>query len=358
MKKLLSVILILGIALAMVACGGASSNVASNTPQSSAPASPQSTGSSQSSSTSAPDSKPTPPSYTKPKYLNMGTATVGGAYYTIGLSMCELLTSKMGITFTAQTTGGATENNTLIQEKELDFALTQASMAYACKQGTTPYESVLDNVVGMIGPITNGVFQVVTLEGSGITKMEDLKGKNIAMGGAGGGTINVANDVWSVLYGFTVDDINPTYSSYTDAVSNLTDGKIDAIIFQTSIPASGVSELMATKGDKVVLIGFTDEEINRITAAYPYYSRYEISAQAYGTKAGCNTICLNNIMVCRKDLEDGLVYDLVKTLIENFSAVQEANPATKLFSIEKAADTVIELHPGAALYYKEIGILK
>ena len=69
------------------------------------------------------------PAYSKPKYLSMGTATVGGGYYVVGLAMCDVLTKNFGVTATAQVTGGATENNTLIQEQEVDFALTQASMA-------------------------------------------------------------------------------------------------------------------------------------------------------------------------------------------------------------------------------------
>lgn len=295
--------------------------------------------------------------YDKPKYLSMGTASIGGGYYTVGLAMCDMLSKELGLVATAQVTGGTVENNTLIQEKEIDFALSQASMAYAAVNGITPYNKPLDNVVGMMGAITNGVFQVVTLDGSGIERMEDLRGKVVAMGAAGGGTINVANDVWSALYGFTVDDINATYSSYTDASSNLRDGKVDAVIWQTSAPVSGIMELMAARGDKVRLIGLNDDEITKIVDSYPYYSRFELSSDVYGTREGATTICLNNILVCRADLDENFVYELCKVIVENFDQVVEAYPATALFSINTAADIPIELHPGAARYYKEIGLI-
>ena len=217
----------------------------------------------------------------------------------------------------------------------------------------------LDNVKGMLGAITNGVFQVITLEGTGINTMSDLKGKNIAMGGAGGGTINVANDLWNVLYGFGVDDINATYSSYTDAASNLGDGKVDAVIWQTSAPAPAIAELMAGKGESVKIIGLTDEEIQKVCETYPYYARYEVTPEVYGMKEGAATICLNNILVCRADLEDGLVYDMVKTLVENFAAVNEAYPGTKLFKPETAVSTIpIDIHPGAMQYFKDAGLAK
>lgn len=297
--------------------------------------------------------------YEKPDYLYMGTAVVGGAYYALGLPICEILSEALEITATAQTTGGATENNTLIEEGELDFALTQASMAYACMQGTSPYESACTKVKGMVGPMTNGVFQVVTLSRTGITKMEDLKGKIVALGGAGGGTTNVANDVWSVLYGFTVEDIVPNYSNYSDAASALTDGTIDAVIFQSAVPVSGLQEIVAgAGGENVIFIGFTDEEIQKVCDTYPYYSKYDIDAEAYGTSNSASTICLNNIIVCSADLSDGLVYDMTKIIIEHMDEIQETVPATKAFKLENAPETVIPLHPGAERYYREKGLIK
>lgn len=295
--------------------------------------------------------------YKKPKYISMGTASVGGGYYTVGLAMCEVLNKHFGVSATAQVTGGTVENNVLIQDTEVDIALSQASMAYNAVNGNAPYEYALDNVAGMMGAITNGVFQIVTLEGSGIECIADLKGKNVAMGPAGGGTLNVCNDVWSALYGFTVDDVNATYSSYTDAAASLGDGKVDAVVWQTSAPASGVMELVASRGDQVRFVSMTDDEIAKVLEAYPYYSRFELTADTYGTPAGATTICLNNIMVCRKDLAEGLVYDMVKVLVENFPEVVAAYPPTALFKVETAADVPLELHPGAARYYREIGLI-
>ena len=291
--------------------------------------------------------------YKKPKYLTMGTASVGGGYYVAGLAICDVLTNHLGITCTAQNTGGATENNTLIQDGEVDFALTQSSMAYAAANGEHPYDSVLDNVSAVMGSITKGVFQVVTLEGSGIESMADLKGRTVSLGSAGGGAVNVANEVLNLLYGFTTDDMNATYSSYADAASNLQDGKVDAVVWQAAIPSTGLSELVATKGSAVKFVSLTDEEVEKVLNTFSYYSRYEIQPEEYGTAEGGVTVNLNNLIVCRSNMDAGLVYDITKTLYENFGEVTVPNS----WAAETCADVPIALHPGAEAYYKDAGLL-
>ena len=345
MKRIIALTLSLAVAFGVAACG----------------TTPAASGSPASAGTSPGTSEPAGGSgmeYTKPKYLNMGTASIGGGYYVAGLAICDVLTERLGITCTAQNTGGATENNTLLQAGEVDFALTQSSMAYAAVNGTAPYEAPLDQVSAVMGSITKGVMQVVTLEGSGIETMADLKGRNVSLGSAGGGAVNVCDEVFELLYGFTTADMNATYSSYSDAVSNLQDGKVDAVVWQASIPSTGLDELVVTKGDDVKFISFTDEEIEKILDNFTYYSRYDLAPEEYGTAEGATTINLDNLLVCRADMEDGLVYDITKTLYENFDDVKAAYAATESWTSDACADVPIDLHPGAAAFYREIGLIE
>lgn len=347
MKKLCALVLSLSMIASLSACKPAAP-AASNPP----PSSPSAAAPEVSAAADGPNLE-----YTKPKYMNMGTASVGGGYYVAGLALCDVLGSNLGITYTAQNTGGATENNTLLESGEVDFALTQSSMAYAAVNGQVPYDTPLKNISAMMGFITKGVFQCVTLEGSGIESMADLKGKTVSLGSAGGGAVNVANEVLSLLYGFDTEDMNATYSSYTDASSNLADGKVDAVIWQASIPSTGLDELVASKGSAVKIVSFTEDEVEKICAEYPYYFRYDLAADEYGTAEGALTICLNNLLVCRSDLEDGLVYDMTKTLCEHFDDVKAQYSATSVWALETAASVPIDLHPGAAAYYREIGLI-
>lgn len=295
--------------------------------------------------------------YVKPKFLSIGTAASGGAYYPIGISMAEIVTNDLGIQATAQITGGAVENNALIQEGTLDVAITQSPMAYAAVNGTSPYDKKLPKVQAMFTGLSMGIFHVVTLEKTGIKTMVDLKGKRVAMGPAGGGAINMAKDVWGE-FGFTVDDVKATYISYSDGISALKDGNVDAVIVQSAAPASAIQELTATNKD-VVIISINDDLRGKIVEKFPYYSELTLSKEVYGLKEDIKVVYLSNMVVCSADLPEGLVYDLTKAFFENVEKIQLSNPAAKALTLEKAAVNVpISLHPGAERYFKEVGVLE
>ncbi|HWP50822.1 MAG TPA: TAXI family TRAP transporter solute-binding subunit [Clostridia bacterium] len=349
MKKFVSILLVtLLIAVGLTACGASSTPAASSAPQLTPSASSQ--------VSSIPDSNATP-SYEKPKFLSVGTAAAGGAYYPIGIAMADIITNELDIQTTAQVTGGAVENNGLIEDGTLQIAITQGPMAYAAVNGTAPYDKKHEKVAAMFSGLSKGVFHVVTLEGTGIKTMQDLKGKRVVMGPAGGGAINMAKDVWGE-YGFTIDDVKATYISYSDGMSALTDGKCDAVVVQSAAPASAITELAVTRKD-IVIIAIEDEMRMQIVKKYPYYAEYTIGKDVYSTSNDIKVINLSNMVVCSAELPEGLVYDMTKAFFsENLEKIKTSNPAAKGLSLKSAVEALpISLHPGAEKFFKEAGVL-
>ena len=69
------------------------------------------------------------------------------------------------------------------------------------------------------------------------------------------------------------------------------------------------------------------------------------------------TIAQPNFLAVRDDVPEEHVYLFTKTVYENLPFLQAIHPATKAMAIEKAiAGLPMPLHPGAARYYKEVGI--
>lgn len=294
---------------------------------------------------------------TNPKFLTIGTAATGGAYYPIGISMAQIITDNTGINTTAQVTGGATENNTLIEDGTIEIGITQSSLAYAAVNGKVPYEKSLSSVKAIMTGLSKGVFHVVTLESSGIASIADLKGKKIVLGPAGGAAITMANEVFSA-YGFSTDDITPSYVSYSEGVTALTDGTVDAVVVQSAAPASAIQELQATHAKDMVILSIDEDTVLKILEDFPYYSYVAIPADVYGTDSEINTIYVSNMIVCSANLSEDLVYNITKALFENLDKIKEANPAARALTLEgAAAGCPIDIHPGAIKYYKEVGVL-
>lgn len=297
----------------------------------------------------------TPTQADRPKFLTIGTANTGGAYYPIGIAMADLLTNTLKIQTAAQTTGGAVENNILVNTRKADLAITQGSMAYQAYNGNEPYKEKLQNISLMFSGLSKGVFQVVVNENSSIKTIQDLKGKKVVMGPPGGGAIPMTTDVFSVL-GMTLDDINAVYVSYDEGTEGLTDGNYDAVVVQAAIPSSAISQLTATK-EPVRLISVDAETIKKVLDKFPYYAQIEIPKETYGFAENVPTLYVSNVVVVNNELSEELVYDMTKLFFDNVDRITASHPAAKELSIGNATKAMpIPLHPGAEKYFKEMGV--
>jgi ABC-type amino acid transport substrate-binding protein len=205
-----------------------------------------------------------------PKFLTIGTAASGGAYYPIGIAMADIITNKLKIQTTAQITGGAIENNSLIQNKGVDLAISQGVMSYNAVNGLPPYKQKLTDVAGLFNGLSKGVFQLVVNKNSPIKSIRDLKGKKVALGPAGGGAITTFLEVFT-SHGFTDKDFSPVYLSYEQAGDSLVDGNLDAILVQAAIPSPAITRDSA--GSICPRFFGRAESIRREDIPEPFYSR-------------------------------------------------------------------------------------
>lgn len=292
-----------------------------------------------------------------PKFLSIGTAGTGGAYYPIGISIAEITREQFGTNASAQVTGGAVENVSLLHEAEVDLAITQSPMAMAGLNGTEPYQRKNDNIATLFDNISKGIFQIVTLNSSGINSLADLKGKKVVLGPAGGGALTVINDILSV-YGISTNDLKGVYVSYNEGITMLSDNNVDAVLIQSAAPASAVMELAASSNDFKILSIEKDKQ-EELISKFGYLKQIKLPKDMYGTPQDISTVYLTNMMIVRKDLDENFVYKLTKAIFENLEKVQASHPSAKGLSLEsQGATPPIPLHPGAQRYFEEQGVLE
>jgi len=292
-----------------------------------------------------------------PKFLTIGTAASGGAYYPIGIAMADIITNKLKIQTTAQITGGAIENNSLIQNKGVDLAISQGVMSYNAVNGLPPYKQKLTDVAGLFNGLSKGVFQLVVNKNSPIKSIRDLKGKKVALGPAGGGAITTFLEVFT-SHGFTAKDFSPVYLSYEQAGDSLVDGNLDAILVQAAIPSPAITQQIASN-KALRFIAIDEEMMKRLLAKYSYYAKIVIPKEMYKLDAPVNTFYISNMVIVSKTLGPDLVYSIAKAFFENIDTIRNSHPSVKGLTIEAAAEGLpIPLHPGAERYFKEKGLLK
>ena len=119
------------------------------------------------------------------------------------------------------------------------------------------------------------LLQVVTLKSSGITSLEQVKGRNISTGSPGSGTNFMAEAVFKAL-GIEKDAYKDSRLSFTESANALRDGTIDVGIWSVGPGTSSILDLATTHD--IHIIGFTPEQAKKILAANATYSSVDLAA--------------------------------------------------------------------------------
>ncbi|MDA0999061.1 MAG: TAXI family TRAP transporter solute-binding subunit, partial [bacterium] len=198
-------------------------------------------------------------------------------YYMVGAAGTIISEKLPQYNITQVTTGGSTENAKRIIKGELDMGIVYGAHVFMSQKPEGPFKN------GAKGTMFRGVAKAykgptyfVTLPGSGIKKLSDLKGKRVALGPPGSGTVfNCSNIARAV--GF-LGDVKPSMMTFADAGRALANGQIDALC-QSSAPAAAVKELAETKG--AIILPYTAAEMKAVTTQYPFYSKGTMPATTY-----------------------------------------------------------------------------
>jgi TRAP transporter TAXI family solute receptor len=78
-----------------------------------------------------------------------------------------------------------------------------------------------------------------------------------------------------------------------------------------------------------------------------------------GQDADVRTATVINFLATHSRLSDAAVYNMTKAIFDNIGVLKAAHSAAKAIDVKTAlAGMPVPLHPGAARYFKEAGILK
>jgi uncharacterized protein len=291
--------------------------------------------------------------------LSIVTGGTGGVYYPLGGGLANLLTKYVpGWQATAEVTGGSVDNLKLIGAGKADIAFTMADASLDAQNGQDKFRGakVPQKTLAVLYP---NRMHVVTVEGTGINKMSDLKGKRVSTGSQGSATEVMAFRVIEAA-GLDKDkDMTRERLGVAESTNALKDRKIDAYFWVGGVPTAAVTDLGATPGVKIKLIDHADT-VDKMNAKYgPLYSKGSIKSGSYPNQDKDNAQAdVWNILVVNEKMNDQTAYNIVKTIFEHkpeWEAVHKS--ATEvLLQNQKQANSPVPFHPGAIKYFAEKGI--
>lgn len=287
------------------------------------------------------------------KFVTIATGGSSGVYFALGGAISNLLNENIeGINSSVQSTGASAVNATLIGSKKAEIAFAMNDVVSYAYTGTEVFKEKgkVENLRGIAALYPNFV-QVITVKGSGINDISELKGKRVGVGAPGSGTEVNARQILAA-HGITYDDINEDFLSYAESVEQLKNGAVDAAFLTSGLPNATIMDLATTHDVKIIPI--KKEAVENLAKEYPFYSSEMIPAGTYDNEEDVETAAVKTLLVTRADLSEELVYNITKTIFENLDTLVDTHNAAKKISIDKVSEGMpIPLHPGAEKYFNE-----
>lgn len=290
--------------------------------------------------------------------ISIATGGTGGVYYPLGGGLAALLTKTIpGVEATAEVTSASVDNVKLVGAGKADIALVLADTAADGFAGVGKFKEKVP--IRTIAVLYDNKSQWVTVEGTGVQKMQDLRGRHIATGAPGSGTEIIALRLLEA-YGIDPDkDVKREKLSVAESVNAIKDRKIDAFFWSGGVPTAAVTDLAATPGVKIRLLDNADAVPALVKKYGSLYAPGTIPAKSYpGQNADVQVADVWNLLIVHEKMDEKLVHDIVKTVFEHQAELVavHSEAANINLATQYAGGSPLPFHPGAARYFAEKGL--
>jgi TRAP transporter TAXI family solute receptor len=290
--------------------------------------------------------------------ISITTGGTGGVYYPLGGGMANVLSKSVpGLSATAEVTGGSVDNLKLLGAGKSEIGFSMVDASWDAFNGTDKFKDNKVNVRTLMVLYPNKV-QVVALEGSGIGKLADLKGKRVSTGAPGSGVEIVALRMLEAAGLDAKKDLKQERLSVAESANAIKDRKLDAFFWVGGVPTAAITDLAATPGVKIKLVDHAEvaDAMNRKYG--PLYTSGVIPAGSYSGQDKPNAnIDIWNILVANDKMSDKMAYDIVKTLFEKKADLVAVHQEAQNIDLKnQAIGSPIPFHPGAKKYLAEKGV--
>ena len=146
------------------------------------------------------------------------------------------------------------------------------------------------------------------------------------------------------------------YGALEDLFREVASGGLDGMASILGAPAPDVAALDAK--EPLDFIQPSPEQVALVRARFPELTPSLIPSGTYPSQhEDYHTVGLYVFAIIHSDVSDDLAYRIVKAVFEHQPELVSAIPAAKdTVPANLDRDTFLPLHPGAARYYREIGV--
>lgn len=297
------------------------------------------------------------------KIITIGTGGVTGVYYPAGGAICRLVNrgrKEHGIRCVVESTGGSINNLEALRKADSELGVVQSDMLYHAYNGDEIFSDVgPDKKLRILFSLHSEPFTIVARKDANIKTFDDLKGKRVSLGPQGSGMRVTMEDLiarkgWSSKTFASTPDVKAG-----DLTQALCGNKIDAMVYAAGHPNGAIEQV--TTACETRLVEVSGSVIDTLISEHPFYSYATIPGGMYpGNPKDTKTFGVKAVLVASSDLDENVVYEVVKAVFENLDSFKTLHPVfATLDAGHMVHDTdVAPMHPGAIKLYKEKGLLQ
>lgn len=287
-------------------------------------------------------------------FLSIATGGTSGTYYPVGGAIAQAVSKGTDLQATAETGNASVANANLVANGDIEVAFVQNDITFWAYTGRLMFKAPLTNLRTIAALYPEHV-QLITTKEAGVNGIDDLKGKRVGVGAPGSG---VEGDVRALfqIANLKYSDMRVDFLDFGATTSRFKDNQIDAGFVVAGYPTASIMDLATTKD--ITLMNFSDDFLANLSKEHPYFVASEIPAGTYrGVDTPTKTPAVMAILVTHDKVPEDVIYQFTKALFTNIADVHVSHAQARGITLESALDGLTApLHPGAAKYYKEMGL--
>jgi len=288
--------------------------------------------------------------------LRFMTGPQGGSWYPMGGAIKNVVEAAVPGTTLQVMPGAGIANVKGIEAGKAHIAFANSVSTVDAIGGKPPFDEPATNVCHL-ATLYPQYFQIVTTADTGITSLEDLKGRALTTQPTGNTGEAITAHVLEAL-GLSYDDMSSVdFVSYTDSVALLKDANAEVFTLGTTVPASAIMDLASARD--IRLLEVDDEVMAKLQELNPGYRPRPIPAGSYpGQDEDVQVIGYATHVIARCDLDNDTVQGVLQQIVDNQQDLASVATAIGNTSLEDmAADIGVPFHPAAEAFWQEKGAI-
>ncbi|MGY6534657.1 MAG: TAXI family TRAP transporter solute-binding subunit [Pararhodobacter sp.] len=301
--------------------------------------------------------------------LRVHTSNPGSSAFIFTTTMQRVAQRELPVRFNVTSGMTGTRSTLDAARGEVDLYISAPAINHFMASGSAMFADMpnapelAENLRGLINfPL--GPYHIITFADSGITALDDIRGRRVFAGPPGGAATTVALAIIRSTTGLVEDqDFTLARLDWTSGNQAFQDRQVDLAIIPTELPSGSIQQFALLS--EIRMLGIPDDAIDvpplSDMLAVPGRTVEEIPADIYGA----NQVNTESVMTVGSwvgigvvnTMDDDLVYELTRVIFENLDDFHETAEWMQSVTPETAlAEMNVPLHPGALRYYREIGV--